>query len=110
MESRFERGNGISPRGRDSGKVIPRIIGFVLDRVPYGMGRLTIFVFSFGSLRSERWAKLGWLSELFAGPLWLRSHGHVIVTRRGVRWTGYFIIALILCGFATLVLRTILRM
>ena len=92
------------------GNLVARMIGFALDRVPYGLGRFALFVFSFGMLRSERWAPLGWLTELFTGPLWYNSREFVVVSRRGVRWTGYLFITLVFCTFTALVVRTILRM
>ena len=85
-------------------RLIVQCIGFVLDWVPYTAGRVAIFVFTFDSLRCERWRPIIWDTDLFGHPWWGRDDDEIVVTQWGVRWAGWILLAIVLVVGALLIL------
>jgi hypothetical protein len=66
-------------------------MGLFLDWVPYVIGRVALFILTFGQLRCEKWEPLIWDTDLFGKPWWKRVEGRIVVTSIGVRATGSFV-------------------
>ena len=66
--------------------------GLLLDYVPYGVGCVAIKVVSLGKWQCEPWEPLIWTVDLWTGPLRRQVNGQVLVTRRGVRTAGGFVL------------------
>lgn len=91
-------------------RFIVQCIGFVLDWVPYTAGRVAIFLFTFDSLRCERWKPIVWETDLFGHPWWRKIDDEIVVTQWGARWAGWVLLVIVGIGLALLILRMILRM
>lgn len=85
-------------------RLIVHCIGFVIDRVPYAIGRVAVFLFTFDSVNCEPWKPVIWDAAPFSKPWCTRINGETYVTHWGTRWAGWiaFIVllaALVVMGF-----------
>ena len=62
----------------------------MIDRVPYALGRVLIFIITFDSVECETWEPILYETNPFAHPWWVKEGNKVVVTHWGIRWTGWF--------------------
>jgi hypothetical protein len=70
-------------------------IAFMIDRVPYALGRVAIFIFTFDSVECEPWEPILRETNPFAHQWWIKEGNDIIATHWGARWVGFFVIILL---------------
>ena len=92
-------------------QAVVEFIRRLFDRLPYVIGRIVLFVFSWGRLRCDPWKAIYWRSDIFKFT-WCRidNYERTIVTSDGVRWTGYLVILGFFVGLAAFALWLIVKL
>jgi hypothetical protein len=89
---------------------IVQCIAFFLDWVPYTVGRLSVFVFTFDFLHCERWRPIIWDTNIFGHRWTRRVNGELMVTQWGARWIGAVVMAISFVAMVFLVFWRVSKM
>ena len=76
-------------------RLVVECIAFLIDRVPYALGRAAIFIFTFDSVDCEPWEPILHDTNPFAHQWWIKVRHEVIATHWGARWIGWITIDLL---------------
>ena len=70
-------------------------IALMIDRVPYALGRVAIFILTFDSVECEPWEPIIHNSNPFGHQWWIKEGNDIVATHWGARWIGGGVVILL---------------